>query len=187
MAHVHGADHPVGLWRAPSREGIVAGASIASARCRGDGLWPATVRSVARHSELPRGLLHSDVHLKNWYVAANGEMGLNDWQCACKGNWGRDRAYCLSTALAIEDRRAWERDLLRFYLEELRAQGATAPGFDEAWVIYRQNLFSALAWWTGTLGQPPEAPKMRPRESSLEFIKRMTAAIDDLDALAAFA
>jgi hypothetical protein len=153
---------------------------------RAQEIWPATLRSVERHAELPRGLVHSDVHLKNWYVAASGEMGWNDWQCSCKGNWGRDLAYCISTALAVEDRRAWERELLALYLEQLRVHGAAAPSFDDAWSIYRQQLFSALAWWTGTLGQPPEAPKMQPRESSLVFIGRMATAIDDLDALAAF-
>ncbi len=149
-------------------------------------IWPATLRSVELHSTLPRTLIHSDVHLKNWYVAANGEMGLNDWQCACKGNWGRDLAYCIATALAIDDRRAWERDLLTLYLAELRAAGAPAPDFDTAFRIYRQQLFSALAWWTGTLGQPPEAPAMQPKDSSMAFIGRMATAIDDLDALAAF-
>ena len=28
------------------------------------------------HSELPRTLIHSDVHLKNWYINADGEMGI---------------------------------------------------------------------------------------------------------------
>lgn len=149
-------------------------------------IWPATLLSVEQHSGLPRTLIHSDVHLKNWYVAASGDMGLNDWQCACKGNWGRDLAYCIATALAVDDRRAWERDLLRAYLDELRAAGAPAPGFDAAFQIYRQQLFSALAWWTGTLGQPPEAPAMQPKDSSLTFIERMSTAIDDLDALDAF-
>jgi thiamine kinase-like enzyme len=149
-------------------------------------VWPATLKSVERHRELPRTFVHSDTHLKNWYVAASGAMGLNDWQCACKGNWGRDVSYCISTALAIDDRRAWERDLLRFYLDRLRAAGGPPIAFDDAWRIYRQQLFSALAWWTGTLGQPPEAPKMQPRDSALEFIKRMTHAINDLDALESF-
>lgn len=59
-------------------------------------------------------------------------------------------------------------------------------GFDEAWTIYRQQLFGALAWWTGTLGQPPNAPEMQPKDSSLQFIGRMATAIDDLDALESF-
>jgi hypothetical protein len=149
-------------------------------------IWPATLRSVERHRRLARTLLHSDPHLKNWYVAADGTMGLNDWQCACKGNWGRDVSYAMTTSLATEDRRAWERDLLAGYLESLAAAEGPKIPFGDAWTIYRQQMFSALAWWTGTLGQPPDAPIMQPRESSLEFIKRMTHAIDDLDALASF-
>ena len=153
---------------------------------RVDEIWPATLRSVEQHRELPRTLIHSDVHLKNWYIDADGQMGLNDWQCSCKGNWGRDLAYALSTALTPENRRAWERDLVAYYVEQLHASGAPKVEFDTAWRVYRQNLFSALAWWTGTLGQPPEAPKMQPPASSREFIRRMTAAIDDLDALDSF-
>ena len=149
-------------------------------------IWPATLKSVARHGELPRTFLHSDPHLKNWYLTAEGEMGLNDWQCACKGNWGRDVSYAITTALKTEDRRAWERDLLRLYLEWLAGAGGPKVSFDDGWTIYRQQTFAALAWWTGTLGQPPEAPLMQPRDSSIEFIGRMTRAIDDLDALGSF-
>ncbi len=149
-------------------------------------IWPATLACVAAHSSLPRTLVHSDVHLKNWYVAANDTMGLNDWQCSCKGNWGRDVAYAISTAFQPEDRRRFERELIECYLEKLRECGAPAPSFDAAWKIYRQQLFSALAWWTGTLGQPPEAPRMQPPDTSLEFIRRMTHAIDDLEALDSF-
>lgn len=153
---------------------------------RASEIWPATLDCVDQHRRLPRTLIHSDVHLKNWFVAANGEMGLNDWQCSSKGHWGRDLSYVLSTGLSIEDRRAWERDLLAYYFDRLHAAGGPRIAFDEGWRIYRQQMFSALAWWTGTLGQPPEAPKMQPPETSLEFIKRMAHAIDDLDALDSF-
>lgn len=153
---------------------------------RQDEIWPATLQCVAAHGTLPRTLVHSDVHLKNWYVTAGGTLGLNDWQCSCKGNWGRDVAYAISTAFDPEDRPLFERELIQFYLEKLREFGAPAPAFDEAWRIYRQQLFSALAWWTGTLGQPPEAPQMQPPDTSLEFIRRMTHAIDDLGALDSF-
>lgn len=153
---------------------------------RADEIWPATLASVEAHSSLPRTLIHSDVHLKNWYIDADGEMGLNDWQCSCKGNWGRDIAYAISTALTPENRREWDRELVTYYVDQLRAAGVEGVDFETAWRLYRQNLFSALAWWTGTLGQPPEAPKMQPPATSREFIRRITAAIDDLDALSAF-
>jgi hypothetical protein len=149
-------------------------------------VWPATLRCVALHETMPRGMIHSDVHLKNWYITRAGEMGINDWQNSSKGNWSRDLAYCISTGAEPETRRAWERDLLKYYLEELARAGGPWLPFDEAWLRYRQQLFAALAWWTGTLGQPPDAPAMQPPETSLEFIRRMSCAIDDLDALDSF-
>lgn len=58
--------------------------------------------------------------------------------------------------------------------------------FDTTFTWYRQQLFAALAWWSGTLGQPPDAPAMQPAETSLEFVRRTCVAIDDLDALDSF-
>lgn len=150
-------------------------------------IWPATVDAIALHSKLPRMLVHSDVHLKNWYVAAPDRMGLTDWQCSCKGHWSRDLSYCISTALTVEQRRAWERDLLAYYLELMAHKGVPAINFDEAWLCYRAQMLGALAWWTGTLGQPPEAPAMQPRAASMTFIERMANAAHDLDSLSAVA
>ena len=150
-------------------------------------IWPATVDAIALHSKLPRMLVHSDVHLKNWYVAAPDRMGLTDWQCSCKGHWSRDLSYGISTALTVEQRRAWEQDLLKYYLELMHQKGVPAINFDDAWLAYRAQMFGALAWWTGTLGQPPEAPAMQPRAASLTFIERMAHAVRDLDSLAAVA
>jgi hypothetical protein len=148
-------------------------------------VWPATCYSVAAHRGLEHTLLHGDCHLKQWFIHANGKsMGVSDWQCTSFGHWARDVAYMVATSLAIEDRRRWERDLLKLYLE-LRAQkGApVADAFDEAWLRYRQDLLSSLSWWTGTLTPTPDAPDMQPPDTSLEFIKRLAHAIDDLDAL----
>ena len=146
-------------------------------------IWPATVDAIALHSRLPRMLVHSDVHLKNWYVASPTRMGLTDWQCSCKGHWSRDLSYCISTALTVEQRRAWEQDLLRYYLDLMAQKGVPPIAFDDAWLAYRAQMFGALAWWTGTLGQPPEAPAMQPRAASLTFIERMANAVHDLDSL----
>ena len=149
-------------------------------------VWPATLQSVARHAQLPHTLVHSDVHLKNWYITADNHMGLSDWQCMCVGHWSRDIAYALSTGLATADRRAWEKDLIIHYLAELKANGGPETPFDEAWTQYRQQLFGALAWWTPVLSPNPDVPDMQPRDTSLEFISRMTHAIDDLDSLNSF-
>ena len=91
--------------------------------------------------------------------------------------------YRISTALRIDDRRAWERELVAYYLDRLHAAGGPRIGFDFAWRHYREQLLGALAWWTGTLGQPRNKQDMQPPEVSLGLIERMAAAVDDLDAL----
>lgn len=150
-------------------------------------IWPATMASVERHHALPHTVLHADVHLKNWYVATDGAMGLSDWQNCCIGHWGRDLAYAMTTALAPDDRRAWERDLVALYIDRLAAQGVPAIPFDEAFTIYRQQMLSALAYWTSTLCPPDDWADMQPSHTSTAFIARIATAIDDCDSLDSFA
>lgn len=154
-------------------------------------IWPATLKSVDLHRTQPRTLTHTDTHLRNWYIVPNGQMGLADWQGIAGGDWGRDVAYAISTALTVENRRAWEKELLRFYLECLHAEGCPVLDFNQAWNNYRRHLFTSLAWWTVTLtpssgdsDEPP--PDFQPRDATLAFIGRMATAIDDLDALNSF-
>ena len=146
-------------------------------------IWPALQRSLARHEAEPRTLLHSDVHLGNWYETRDARMGLCDWALVCKGHWSRDLAYALMTVLATPDRRAWERDLIARYLDRMRERCGLALGFDAAWDRYREQSFAALAMWTPTLCHPPTMPDMQPPEMSREMIARICAAIADLDAL----
>ena len=157
-------------------------------------IWPATVKSAALHQQAPLTLTHNDVHLRNWYIAGSGQMGLADWQNFGKGHWSRDFAYTVSTSLTTKDRAAWEKELLRRYLDQLHAAGGAAIAFSEAWKLYRQSLFSALVWWTGTLGLPAAYGKantetedlIQPRDAQLALIGRMATAVDDLDALESF-
>jgi hypothetical protein len=149
-------------------------------------IWPATVRSLARHDAEPLTLAHNDVHLKNWYVARTGEMGLGDWQCASRGHWSRDIAYALSCALTVEDRRAWERELLLYYIDQLAGAGGPRLSWDEVWSAYREQMITALTWWTITLNPAPGMPDMQPLDTTQEFVSRIGTAVDDLDTLDAF-
>lgn len=145
-------------------------------------VWPATIRAVDRHKGLPETLTHNDVHLKNWYIRGNG-MGLGDWQVSCRGHWSRDLAYTIGTALTPEQRREMERDLIVYYLDRLHAAGGPKVSFDEAWDHYREQMLSALAWWTMTLTPAGDMPDMQPYDTTVEFIRRLVVAIDDLDSL----
>lgn len=154
---------------------------------RYDEVYPATQRSVDSHLSLPKTFNHGDPHLRNWYVTDAGRMGLTDWGGACVGHWSRDLAYALSVALKTEDRRAWERDLIDYYLDELESFGVPRIPFELAWDYYRQQLFSSLAYWTVTLRPMPDYPAlMQPVAPTMEFIGRIARAIDDLDAFDGF-
>ena len=113
-------------------------------------------------------------------------MGLSDWQGPTLGHWSRDIAYALTAALRIEDRRAWEHDLLALYADAMREQGVEMPGHEEILHLFRQQLFTALAYWTITLRHPPTMPDMQPDDATIEFIRRISTAIDDHEALNSF-
>ena len=154
---------------------------------RRDDIWPATLNALKLHDEQPETFLHSDVHIGNWYQTNKGRMGLCDWQCAGRGHWSRDLAYAISGALRIEDRRTWEKELVRRYLFRLEEVSGQSFEYEEAWMFYRQQMFHALLNWTPTLCPSEHIPAtMQTEEMSLTMIERMTAAIDDLDSIDSF-
>lgn len=148
-----------------------------------DEIWPAQIRSLGAHLTQPPTLLHSDVHLGNWYVTREGRMGLCDWQCLSIGLWARDFAYAVTTSLTIADRRNWERELLTLYLDRLAAKTGTRIDSVLAFDLYRQQIPAALLMWTPTLCHSPLMPDMQPREIALEMVKRITTAMSDLESL----
>lgn len=150
---------------------------------RADEAWPALMRSIELHEAGPMTLLHSDVHIGNWYVTGAGRMGLCDWQLMTRGVWALDLSYALTSGLTIENRRAWERELIELYLDTLAAAGGKAPDFEQAWLAYRQQVFHGLFFWLYTIGYGPMQPKMQPDEACRENLRRMTQAAVDFDAL----
>jgi thiamine kinase-like enzyme len=150
---------------------------------RRDAIWGVTLRSLELLRALPLTLCHGDVHLKNWYQCDDGRIGLGDWGVAHRGHWSRDLAYTLTTALTIADRQAWEGDLVRYYLEQLAAEGGPLVSFDSAMHAYRLSLPSAFAFWTLTLKPDPAFPDMQPASTAKVFIERIGQAMADHGAI----
>lgn len=153
---------------------------------RRDDVWPATMRALALHDSEPQGLIHSDVHIGNWYRTGAGQMGLCDWQCLSRGHWSRDFAYAVTASLTPDNRRSWERELLARYVERFAEKTGVKPDFDLSFLRYRQQIVHALAMWTITLCHSPLLPNMQPEDTTLTMIERMTTAMADLDALDSF-
>lgn len=149
-------------------------------------IWDATMQSVERHNHLPKTLIHCDVHLKNWYHSHSGKMGLSDWQITSVGHWSRDLIYTITTALTVENRRNWEQDLVRLYLDHMEARGVPREPLDQVWLNLRQQLMTALAFWTITLHPAAGMPDMQPLRTTRVFLNRLLTAIDDHQSLDAF-
>ena len=97
--------------------------------------------------------------------------GLFDWESVQTGNWAQDVAYHLGTVLAIEDRRANERALVRHYLTELAERGGPAIDFDEGFELYRRSFCHGYFFWVITM--------IRGRDEVLAHMPRLAAALAD--------
>ena len=64
--------------------------------------------------------------------------------------------------------------------------GVPAIDYDEALLCCRQQLLTALAFWTITLRPAQGMPDMQPERTTLEYLRRLTTAMDDLDSLDSF-
>jgi hypothetical protein len=142
-------------------------------------------RSMTAAADRPHTYLHGDLHIANTYRTRDGRWGVADWQVGLRGSWAYDYAYLVTTALEVEDRRACERELLDFYLERLASCGGPAIARARAWVAYRQATLYPYFAWLYTIGRSRLQPQFQPDEVSLTMIRRISAAIEDLDSLGA--
>ena len=83
----------------------------------------ATFCELARltHAPRPWTVVHGDAHIGNFFLDGAGRPSLLDWQLAQRGPWYLDVGYHIGSALTVSDRRSSEDDLIRHYLDELRA------------------------------------------------------------------
>lgn len=100
-------------------------------------------------------LVHGDAHAGNLFETADGHAGIVDWQILQMGSWGIDVAYHIGAVLDSADRERSEQDLLRSYLDRLRANGVEPPSWDEAWTNYRIGLAYGLFLWGITIRVDP--------------------------------
>jgi len=117
-------------------------------------------------------LVHGDAQPMNLYFAADGAPGLLDWQLPMWGHWAHDVTEFLVAALAVEDRRRCERELLAHYVDALRGQGVDELDAETAWQEYRRHTLYTIHW---ALCQP----EWQPEEVCLPNTERACSAILD--------
>jgi aminoglycoside phosphotransferase (APT) family kinase protein len=107
------------------------------------------VEQYARLDELwnagPQTFVHGDPHIGNVFLD-RGRVGFVDWGLSRLSTPLRDVSYFLTMTVDPEERRRSERDLLRLYLDALRAAGGADIAFDEAWSTHRiQAAYTVVA------------------------------------------
>jgi len=146
-----------------------------------DELWDALWKAQQMLATGPQTLLHGDPHIANTYLLPGQGGGFLDWQLMVKGRWAHDFTYLLITGLASEDRRKHERDLLSFYLDELRRHGVDSPPEpNDAWLRYRQ-----AAIWGLVIGWLITPTENYGEALTAANISRLVTAVRDLETLEA--
>ncbi|MBL7501159.1 phosphotransferase [Frankia sp. CNm7] len=130
--------------------------------------------ATAAKTAAPWTLLHGDTHLGNVFLDGAGRPSFTDWQLAQRGPWYLDVGYHIAATISVADRRRTERDLLRHYLDRLRAGGVDAPAFDQAWLDIRQGMVHGFFLWGITLLVKPATIAAR--------LERLGTAVADHDA-----
>jgi len=119
-------------------------------------------------------IVHGDSHQANMFFDPDGTPGYLDWATVMRNHWAFDVSYLVVGSQSVENRRAHEREQLSFYLDRLAANGVRAPGFDEAWLSYRQH-----AMWMFLTAMCPTA--MHPEDVCVFNTERACTAIVDLE------
>jgi hypothetical protein len=122
-------------------------------------------------------LAHGDAHLGNTHISSAGKVTFIDWQGVCIAPWSYDVAYFITGALTVDDRRAYERDLLGHYRETLAAAGGPELDADECFAAYRRHALHGFLWAV-------TPPVMQTSERVQAMSARHVAAIEDLESLA---
>ncbi|KAK5662370.1 hypothetical protein OQA88_8280 [Cercophora sp. LCS_1] len=105
-------------------------------------------RYFAERNPRFRTLLHGDTHVGNVYFTADGQIGFLDWSAFHFGSCFHDIVYHVTAMLSVEDRRAYEMEILEHYLEAFHRFGG--PRFDrddpEVMAEYRRSFMTNVIW-----------------------------------------
>ncbi len=96
----------------------------------------------ATRFEGPRTLAHGDFRSEN--ILFDGDKACTvDWQTTSEASPLTDLAYFMGGSVELEDRRRWERDLVREYSSLLAGLGVNLD-FDACWQQYREQAMHGL-------------------------------------------
>ena len=112
---------------------------------------------LAALARRPLTLAHADVRVDNLVFPERGGVRIVDWQTAMRTGGVTDLAILLATSTTVDDRRAWEGDLLLRYRD-----GVARHGIDLDLEELRTGYADSFLWWSSmfannlsTIDPPP--------------------------------
>jgi hypothetical protein len=132
-------------------------------------------------SQPPYTLAHGDYRLDNMFFDGD-ELALVDWQLVCRARGPYDLGYFTTQSLTVEQRRAWEADLLDRYARGLVANGVRDYSRDEIDHDYKVAALFCLVYPVVAGGSLTVEDERHNRLCRALF-ERCVAAIDDLGCL----
>jgi Phosphotransferase enzyme family len=133
----------------------------------------------ASHQE-PFGIVHGDFRLDNLLFDESNCFAV-DWQTASACNPLRDMGFFCATSLLIEDRRAWERELIAMYHGLIDQPDYS---LEQCWDDYRYGI--AQGAWVTIIGHWAARQSDRGDEMFVAMATRTAAAMRDLNTLETF-
>jgi hypothetical protein len=152
-------------------------------RAWGHRVGPSTRALLERLCSGPLVIGHADFRLENMFFAAKPQhppFAIVDWQSITKTSPGQDLAYYLTQSVRLETRRAHERDLLRRYLDGMRAAGVRDYAWEQLWHDYRLGALYLLDYAV-TIAATLDLANERGAAIARALSERSCAAVDDLD------
>ena len=130
----------------------------------------------------PQTYIHGDPHIGNVFLD-DGRVGFIDWGLSRVSTPLRDVSYFLTMSVDPDDRRRAERDLLRLYVEALKAAGGPEISMEEAWSAHRVHAgYTVIATFLAFM---PSYATGDGRGLGVALRRRAEMALEDLDAVAA--
>jgi len=126
----------------------------------------------------PQTYIHGDAHIGNVFLDGR-RVGFFDWGLSRVSTPMRDVSYFLTMAVDPEERRLSERELLRHYLDSLRAAGGPDIGYDDAWATHRvQAGYTVVATFLAFM---PSYATADGRSLGTALRRHAELALDDLE------
>jgi hypothetical protein len=130
-------------------------------------------------------LVHGDVRVDNVMFGQDDQhpVVLIDWQAVMVSNPLQDVSYLLSQNLTIENRRAHEDELVRYYYDQLLAHGVTDYSLEQCWDDYDVGVLYLLSYPL-IIGGAFDPANERGKQLAEEVLRRSSQTVTDRGLLA---